>query len=120
MMGVLCTVKRRFDRCLGASPAENRFYTLIMFDISGRKKYSLLTKLLKRYSRRIQNSVYEAYLKPSDIKQLTEKIERLMGSERYFDPSDKIRIYQMSGSCSAVMFGDCACSDDDTRSNIFI
>lgn len=51
MMGVLCTAKRRFDRCLGASPAENRFYTLIMFDISGRKKYSLLTKLLKRYSR---------------------------------------------------------------------
>ena len=28
MMGVLCTAKRRFDRCLGASPAENRFYIL--------------------------------------------------------------------------------------------
>lgn len=91
-----------------------------MFDISNRKKYSLITKLLKRYSRRIQNSVYEAYLKPADMKELTEAIERLMGSERYFDSADKVRVYKMSGSCSAVLYGECADDDNDLRQNIFI
>lgn len=119
-MTMLQTAERRFDRCVGESPSENKFYTLIMFDISGRKKYSLLTKLLKRYSRRIQNSVYEAYLKPADIKRLTEGVERLMGSERYFDPGDRVRIYRMSGSCSAAMFGECEDNEEDLQPNIFI
>lgn len=119
-MGMLQVTERRFDRYTGASPAENKFYTLVMFDISDKRKYSVLTRLLKRYSRRIQNSVYEAYLKPSDIRQLTEKIERLMGSERYFNPLDKVRIYRMSGSCSAIMFGECPDDGDDFRQNVFI
>ena len=59
-MSALETSTRHYGRKEGASPAENKFYTLIMFDISNRKKYSLITKLLKRYSRCIQNSVYEA------------------------------------------------------------
>lgn len=119
-MSALEVSTRHYSRKEGASPAENKFYTLIMFDISNRKKYSLITKLLKRYSRRIQNSVYEAYLKPADMKELTEAIERLMGSERYYDPADKVRIYKMSGSCSAALYGECADDDSDLRQNIFI
>ena len=49
-MSMLETSVRHYGRKEGASPAENKFYTLIMFDISNRKKYSLITKLLKRYS----------------------------------------------------------------------
>ena len=54
------------------------------------------------------------------MKELTEAIERLMGSERYFDPADKVRVYKMSGSCSAVLYGECADDDNDLRQNIFI
>lgn len=105
-MGALRKATRHYGKHEGPSPAENKFYTLIMFDISNRKKYVLLTKLLKRYGRRIQNSVYEAYLKSSDIKRLVEDIERLMGSERYFDPADRVRVYRFSGGCNAVLFGE--------------
>lgn len=119
-MSTLKTSTRHYSRKEGASPAENKFYTLIMFDISNRKKYTLITKLLKRYSRRIQNSVYEAYLKPADMKELTEAIERLMGSDRYCNPADKVRVYKMSGSCSAALYGECTDDDSDLRQNIFI
>ena len=119
-MSALEVSTRHCSRKEGASPAENKFYTLIMFDISNRKKYSLITKLLKRYSRRIQNSVYEAYLKPVDMKELTEAIERLMGAEHYYDPADKVRVCKMSGSCSAALYGECADGDSDLRQNIFI
>ena len=118
-MSALEVSMRHYSRKEGASPAKNKFYTLIMFDISNRKKYSLITKLLKRYSRRIQNSVYEAYLKPADMKELTDGIERLMGSERYYDPADKERVYKMSGPCSAALYGECADDDSDLRQNIF-
>lgn len=119
-MSALETSTRSYGRKAGSSPAENRFYTLIMFDISNRKKYSLLTKLLKRYSRRIQNSVYEAYLKPADIKELTERVGKLMGSERYYNPADRVRIYKVSGPCNAVLYGECADDDADLQQNIFI
>ena len=119
-MSALETSMRRYGRKEGSSPAENKFYTLIMFDISNRKKYSLLTRLLKRYSRRIQNSVYEAYLKPADVKELTEGVKKLMGSDRYFDPADRVRIYKVSGPCSAMLYGECADDDADLRQNIFI
>lgn len=120
MMDVLQTAERRLERYNGASPAENRFYTLIMFDISDKKKYSTLTKLLKRYSCRIQNSVYEAYLRPLDIKRLIEGIEKLMESKRFFDPADKVRVYRMSGACSVTVFGECTDDDEDLQTNIFI
>lgn len=119
-MSSLVKEERRFDRHIGSSPSENRFYTLIMFDISERKKYSLLTKLLKRYGYRIQNSIYEAYLRPSDIKALTDKVEKLMSSERYYNSADKVRIYRMAGSCSASMFGECEVNEEGLCPNIFI
>lgn len=110
----------KFERYSGASPSESKFYVLVMFDISNRKKYSLLTKLLKRYCRRVQNSVYESYLRQSDIRKLTEGVERLMESEKYFNPADRLRIYRMSGLCSAVVFGECADAFEDLLPNVFI
>ena len=77
-----------------------------MFDISDRKKYFLLTKTLKRYANRIQNSVYEAYLKSAHIKGLIRDVENLMKSEKYFNSADKVRIYKLTGTCSSVIFGE--------------
>lgn len=119
-MGGLRKSERSFGRTLGPSPSENKFYILVMFDIASRRKYTLLVRLLKRYSHRIQNSVFEGHLKPADIKMLLDEVEKLMQSERYFDPNDKVRIYKISAGCRAIIFGECETSDDDLSSDIFI
>ena len=91
-------------RQAGASPSEHRYYVLILFDISSQKKYRLLMKLLKRYGIRIQKSVFEAQLKASQIKKLTASAKRLMSSQRYYDPDDKMRIYKIAGNCEVTVF----------------
>ncbi len=60
----LQTTTLSLGRIAGASPAENRYYVLVMFDIADPKKYRLLMRILKRYATRIQKSVFEAQLKP--------------------------------------------------------
>lgn len=93
-------------RVVGPSPAENRYYVLVLFDISEQKKYRLLLKILNRYGSRIQKSVFEAQLKASQIRELSESLERLMSSERFCNPNDNIRVYKVSGNCTATVLGD--------------
>jgi CRISPR-associated protein Cas2 len=92
-------------RIVGDSPADARYYVLVLFDISSQKKYRILMKTIRRYCSRIQKSVFEAYLRPAQIKELTNAIERTMCSELFYDPNDSVRIYRMSGSCAATTFG---------------
>ena len=91
----------------GASPAEDRFYVMVLFDISDQKKYRILIKILNRYCMRVQKSVFEAQLKMSQIRQLTNSVERLMSSTCFFAPEDNVRIYRISGNCTATVFGEC-------------
>lgn len=119
-MNDLRKTEQTFGRVMGSSPSENKFYVLVMFDISGRKKYSILVKLLKRYSHRIQNSVFEAHLKMSDFKKLLDGIEKLMRSKRYFDANDKVRVYKISNGCQAVIFGESNNYSFDLDANLFI
>ena len=108
----------RPGRTMGASPADHRYYVLILFDIADSKKYRLLMKTLKRYARRIQKSVFEANLKPAQIREMTSAIEGLMGSERYYDPNDNVRVYRVAGNCEATVFG--VCNTVEVESDIFI
>jgi CRISPR-associated endonuclease Cas2 len=78
----------------------------IAFDISDSKKYRQLIKILNKYSLRIQRSIFEAWLRRSQIGELTSAIEALMSSERYFNPDDNIRIYRIAGMCEGTVFGD--------------
>ena len=89
----------------GPSPAEHRYYVLVMFDIADSKKYRLMMRILKRYATRIQKSVFEARLKPRQIKEMSDALERLMASERYYDEADDIRIYRMGARCDVTVFG---------------
>lgn len=107
-------------RIVGASPSENKHYVLVMFDISETRKYVLITRLLKRYCFHIQNSVYEAYLRPFDYKNLVSGIEKLMDSKKYFNPDDRVRIYRLSGGCNAVVYGPCGDDLAVLEENLFI
>lgn len=102
----------------GSSPAESKYYVLVFFDIANTKKYRLLMKILKRYATRIQKSVFDAHLKPRQIKEMTEAIRRLMASERYYDSEDNVRIYRISARCEATVFG--TCDDVQPDQDVFI
>ncbi len=119
-MSELTKTVRTFGKVAGPSPADNKFYVLVMFDVSDRKKYSLLTRHLKRYSHRIQNSVFEAHLKMSDYREMVAGIEKLMRSPRFFDADDRVRIYRVSNACEAVIFGECDNENIDLDENLFI
>lgn len=91
----------------GASPSEDRYYVMVLFDVSDQRKYRFLIKILNKYCLRVQKSVFEAQLKMSQVKQLSDSIEKLMSSPRFFDPDDNVRIYRISGSCTATVLGEC-------------
>lgn len=101
----------------GASPSDHRYYVLIMFDISSAKKYRLLIRLLRRYGTRIQKSVFEAWLKMVQIKNLIFMLDKLMNSQRYYNPDDNIRLYKIAGNCDVTVFGSCI--QPVTEQNIF-
>jgi CRISPR-associated protein Cas2 len=102
----------------GASPSDDRYYVVLFFDISNTKKYRSLIKLLKSYSTRIQKSVFEAYLKSTQIKKLIKDIEKMMTSKQYYDPSDNIRIYRIAGNCHVTIFG--SSQNNIPEENIFV
>jgi CRISPR-associated endonuclease Cas2 len=102
----------------GASPASDRYYVVVLFDISEAKKYRALLKILKGYGCRIQKSVFEAHLKRSQIKEMTTKIEMLMESERFYNPNDNVRIYRIAGNCALTVFG--SYQSNIQEENIFI
>lgn len=102
----------------GGSPAESRYYVLVLFDIADAKKYRLMMRIIKRYATRIQKSVFEAQLKPRQLKEMTDALEGIMSSEVYFNPSDNVRIYRIASGCSATVLGSCTTAAYE--SDIFI
>ncbi len=89
----------------GSSPSENKYYVLVLFDISDSKKYRVLTRLLKKYGIRVQKSVFEAHLQQAQIKELVAAIDRIMLSERFYNPDDNIRVYRIASNCEVTVFG---------------
>lgn len=92
-------------RIVGPSPQDDSYYVLILFDISDQKKYRLMIKELKRYSTRIQKSVFEGQLRKMQFRDLCNTIKKIMTSERFYDADDSVRIYKIAGSCEAVAYG---------------
>ncbi|WP_303133520.1 CRISPR-associated endonuclease Cas2 [uncultured Olsenella sp.] len=101
----------------GTSPSEDTYYVLVLFDISEAKKYRFLVRALKKYGLRVQKSVFEAQITQSKLKRLLVQIERLMSSERFFNPDDNVRVYKIAGECELSVFGECV--DTTFEENIF-
>lgn len=94
------------QRIEGPSPAEHRYYVLVLFDIGDAKKYGRLIKVIKSYCTRIQKSVFEAYLRNRQIESLEKEIAAIMLSDRYYSPDDRVRIYALSGKPNVTIFGE--------------
>ena len=93
------------QKILGASPSRSRIYTLIMFDISNDTKRRIVVKALNTFTNRVQNSVFEGYLKQQQVSKLIKSLRNIFNSERYFNENDKIRIYQISGKSDLFALG---------------
>lgn len=106
-MSSLLKVSHDFpSKVKGTSPSEDRYYVLVLFDISDQKKYRVLVKILKSYGNRVQKSIFEAQIKKTQIRALKASVERLMSSERFYNPDDNIRVYEISGYCEMTVFGE--------------
>lgn len=101
----------------GASPSEDQYYFLVLYDISEAKKARLLVKILNHYGVRVQKSVFEGHVRQSQAKDMLKEIRRLMASERFFDPDDNVRIYRIAGECELCVFGEY--ESQDLEENIF-
>lgn len=98
--------QRKVGRVKGSSPSMDQYYVVMLFDISEPKKYRALVKILKSYGSRIQKSVFEAQLKNSQIKHLIFQVGQLMSSKRYFNETDRVRIYKIAGNCEVTVMGE--------------
>lgn len=101
----------------GASPSEDRYYILVLYDISDAKKMRLLVKILKRYGVRVQKSVFEGSVRQTQIRKMLQEIRRLMSSDRFFNANDNVRIYKIAGECELSVFGDY--QSQELEENIF-
>lgn len=89
----------------GASPADDRFYVLVFYDISDAKKSRYLVRILKGYGTRVQKSVFEAQLRRVQIKELSSSIEKLMTAAKYYNPADTVQVLKISCGCEATVYG---------------
>jgi CRISPR-associated endonuclease Cas2 len=97
--------ERTVGKTSGSSPADDKFYIIALFDISEPKKYRALIRIFKSYSLRIQKSVFEAQLTRQQYKEFLTAVEHLMASERFYCPSDNVRVYRIAGNCDVTIFG---------------
>ena len=68
---------------------------LITFDVNtetaaGKKRLHKVAKQCQNYGQRVQNSVFECLLDPSMLKQLQEKLEKIIDIEK-----DSLRYYYL-------------------------
>ncbi|WP_314026258.1 CRISPR-associated endonuclease Cas2 [Olsenella uli] len=89
----------------GASPSEDKYYVLVLYDISDSRRYRALVKLLKSYGTRIQKSVFEAHLTRRQLKELEWGIGKIIVLDKYHDEGDSVQIYRIASNCEATIFG---------------
>lgn len=70
-------------------------YVLIAYDVctvdySGRRRLNKLAKLCVRYGQRVQNSVFECLVEPSELAVLKSEILKIMDTEQ-----DSVRFYNL-------------------------
>jgi CRISPR-associated protein Cas2 len=69
------------------------FY-VIVYDIVNDRRRLKVAKLLEQVGERVQDSVFEAWLLPSDLHKLVRRLERQVEPEE-----DSIRIYALCAVC---------------------
>ncbi|MDR1776169.1 MAG: CRISPR-associated endonuclease Cas2 [Actinomycetes bacterium] len=83
----------------GKKKEVQKWYVLVIYDISDNKKRTRLAKYLNGFGFRIQLSAYEAILTREKYRKMEQGIGRIVG------PEDSVRIYRIRGQGEVSIFG---------------
>lgn len=72
---------------------ERTFY-LLTYDIADPKRLVKVARAMEAIGERVQDSVFEAYLSPTELEKVLKKVERLMKLEQ-----DSLRVYALCAAC---------------------
>lgn len=89
-----------FNTFEDATSNSNKFFVLIIYDISETKRRNKIFKILNSYGFRVQRSAFEATLSPSKYKKLIKDIKHIPSN------TDSVRVYKIQGKGSVVQFGE--------------
>lgn len=81
------------------SPTQNKYLTVVIYDISDNKVRYKMAKVLEKYGYRIQKSAFEGMLKKTQFEKMKTDILRVIG------PEDNVKIYRLKGVSEVYGFG---------------
>ena len=79
---------------LGPAQRKQRRWMVVSYDIPDDRRRTKIMKTLAGYGHRVQYSVFECELRPSDRDELVQRLRRLLAEEE-----DDIRFYPLCESC---------------------
>jgi len=78
------------------SVRERRQWVVVSYDIPDDKRRTKVMKIIAGYGRRAQYSVFECELRPTDLRQLQERLRAVID-----DTHDDLRFYPLCHECLA-------------------
>ncbi len=72
----------------------DKYFLVIVYDISNDKRRTKLHKLLKNYGSPVQYSVFEVILSMEEIKQMKKEVQKLLRPK-----TDHLRYYSICKTC---------------------
>jgi CRISPR-associated protein Cas2 len=79
---------------------EQKYFVLVIYDISQNKRRSNLVKVLQSFGFRVQKSAFVAFLCPGMYQKMLKKISSIP------DENDSVRVYKIRGEGAVTIFGD--------------
>jgi CRISPR-associated protein Cas2 len=77
------------------------YLVLVIYDISNDKRRARVSKFLKGFGFRVQNSAFECNVNLRQYNELTKKIEKMINIEE-----DLLRIYKLTSTIDILTFGN--------------
>jgi CRISPR-associated protein Cas2 len=78
------------------TPRNRRQWTVVSYDIADDKRRAKVMKTLEGHGRRVQYSVFECELRPTDLDKLQQRLRRLINQQE-----DDVRFYLLCEHCVA-------------------
>lgn len=79
---------------IGPAPRKRRRWVVVSYDIPDDKRRTQIMKTLQGYGRRVQYSVFECDIRPTDLRELEQRLRKVINHE-----TDDVRLYQLCESC---------------------
>lgn len=82
------------DVTVGQAQRNRRNWVVVSYDIPDDRRRTKVMNLLYGYGMRVQYSVFECELRPADLEELKQRMQRLIQKE-----TDDVRFYPLCQNC---------------------